>query len=110
MIYCIKMVSSIKSLGYGAFILVSAIAVAQPPNFDYPYFITNPEGYITENNEYLIPSFGDWDDDGDQDLMVGVLYFGNIYYYENVSTGTSPEFALKELLRADGQVISAGYS
>lgn len=91
-------------------LLLATSARAQNPNFDYPYFITNPDGYITEDNEYLIPSFGDWDDDGDLDMMVGVLYFGNIYYYENNSTGLSPEFAPKELLMADGQVISAGFS
>jgi hypothetical protein len=91
-------------------LVLVATSFAQPSNFDYPCFVTNPEGYITEDNEYLIPTFGDWDDDGDPDMMVGVLYYGNIYYYENVSPTGPPEFSPREMLMADNQAISVGYS
>lgn len=83
---------------------------AQTPNFDYPYLITNPEGYIIEDNQYSKPCFGDWDDDGDLDLMVGVFWYGNIYYYENISTGIEPEFAAGELIEADGAILSVTYT
>ncbi len=82
---------------------------AQAPNFDYGYLITNDEGYIVEGNVYDAPEFGDWDDDGDQDLMVGVFYNGNVQYYENISTGIEPEFAPYELVTADGSAIQVTY-
>ncbi len=82
---------------------------AQAPNFDYGYFITNDEGYIVEENVYDAPELGDWDDDGDPDMMVGVFYNGNIYYYENISTGIEPEFGTYSLLEADGSPIQVTY-
>ena len=82
---------------------------AQAPNFDYPYLCTDNTGYIVECNVYTAPEFGDWDDDGDQDLMVGVFYTGNIWYYENVSTGIEPEFAPYYEIVADGSPISVSY-
>lgn len=90
-------------------ILLAAAAWAQAPNFDYSYFVTNQEGYIVEGNVYDAPCFGDWDDDGDLDMMVGVFYYGNVYYYENISTGIEPEYAPYELLQADGSAISVTY-
>ena len=84
-------------------------ARGQTPNFDYGYFMTDSENYIVDGNVYVIPHMGDWDDDGDDDLMVGVFFNGNIQYYENVSTGVEPEFASYELLQADGSAISVSY-
>lgn len=89
---------------------LSSAASAQLPNFDYPYLLANEKGYIIEDNTYDIPCFGDWDDDGDEDMMVGVLYYGNIYYYENISTGIEPEFAPHRFVRADGSVISVTFT
>jgi hypothetical protein len=86
-----------------------ATAWAQAPNFDYPYFITNESGYIAEGNVYAAtPDIGDWDDDGDFDLMVGVDLGGYIYYYENISTGPEPEFAEQVIVVADGIYIAIG--
>ena len=85
-------------------------AGSQTPNFDYPYFIANSDGYIIANNEYTCPAFGDWDDDGDPDLMVGVLYQGNIIFYENISPDTLPQFAAGVLVAADGEPISVNYT
>lgn len=88
----------------------AGLAFAQSPNFDYPYLVTDAEGYIVEANEYTIPCFGDWDDDGDMDLMVGVLYDGNVFYYENVSTGVAPQFTEGEIVMADGSPITVIYA
>ena len=85
--------------------LVVITARAQVPNFDYYSFIANHDGYIIEDNEYTCPCFGDWDGDGDLDMMVGVLYYGNIYYYENLSATVQPTFAPAQLLYADGSPI-----
>ena len=85
------------------------IACAQPPNFSFPYLQTTSTGYIVELNEYACPAFGDWDADGDPDLMIGLLYYGFIYYYENISTGIEPQFAPHQLVYADGSPISVEF-
>ncbi len=89
--------------------LVISAASAQIPNFDYPRFLTNESGYIVSANNYTCPCFGDWDDDGDQDMMVGVFYNGNIQYYENISTGIEPVFASHTLLSTVLWPITVSY-
>lgn len=89
--------------------LLATAAWSQAPNFDYGYLVTNEAGYIVEGNVYDAPEFGDWDDDGDVDLMVGVFYNGNVYYYENISTGIEPEYAPYEVVQADGSPIQVTY-
>lgn len=90
-------------------VLLAGTAWAQAPNFDYGYLLTNDSGYIVNGNVYDAPAFGDWDDDGDTDMMVGVFYDGNIQYYENISTGIEPEFAPYVLVTAGGSPISVTY-
>jgi len=92
------------------FLLMAVPAVwGQAPNFDYGYFMTDSETFIVDENVYVIPHMGDWDDDGDDDLMVGVFFSGNVQYYENVSTGIEPEFDTYELLQADGSALAVSY-
>ena len=86
-------------------VFLCGITYAQPPNFSFPYLQTTSAGYIVEVNEYACPTFGDWDSDGDADLMIGVLYYGFIYYYENISASIEPEFAPHQLIYADGSPI-----
>jgi len=90
-------------------LLFTSVIWAQTPNFDYPYWLEAPEGIIVQDNYYDIPEFGDWDDDGDLDMMLGVFYSGNIFYYENISTTTEPEFADHVVVQADGANISVTY-
>jgi hypothetical protein len=90
-------------------LLLASALVAQAPNFDYPYLLTNSAGYIVQGNVYTIPATGDWDDDGIIDLMVGVFYSGNIQYYHNSSTTTIPSYDPFVLVMADGSPISVTY-
>jgi hypothetical protein len=93
-----------------AILLFCCSAFAQTPNFDYPYMLTDANGYLVEDNIYDAPEFGDWDDDGDLDLMVGVFYDGNIWYYENVAgPGVEPVYETYTELTANGLPISVTY-
>ena len=53
--------------------------------------IVNPYGLDTMQ-EMAPPTFGDLDDDGDYDLLLGG-YYGELIYYRNTGTPTSPKFA-----------------
>ncbi len=41
----------------------------------------------------IVPSFGDQDDDGDQDMIIGTIS-GVLNYFENIGSATSPNFTL----------------
>jgi hypothetical protein len=56
--------------------------------------VQNPFG-LTSASEFAIPSLVDIDDDGDLDLFVGE-YPGNVKFYENTGSVTSPHFALPQ--------------
>jgi len=90
--------------------MLAGVVWAQAPNFDYGYMVTSETAaYIVEANVYDAPEFGDWDDDDDIDLMVGVFYNGNVLYYENISTTSTPEFADPVYIQADGSNIQVTY-
>jgi hypothetical protein len=91
--------------------LWAAAAWAQAPNYDYPYFVNGAEGMLVSGNQvYTIPTFGDWDCDGDQDMLVGVFYSGNLWYYQNTAgAGQPPVFATHTVMQADGANISVTY-
>lgn len=91
--------------------LLAAFAAAQTPEFDFPYFISTSSGQVmVYDNVYDIPHAGDWDEDGDIDLLVGVFYSGNIFYYENTAgPGVEPEFADYSVMMADGAAIQVTY-
>ncbi|MCX6640300.1 MAG: hypothetical protein NTW14_07440 [bacterium] len=91
-------------------LLLAVTAWAQAPNFDYPYLMRNASGFIVNGNAYDCPCFGDWDDDGSIDMMVGVFYDGNIHYYHNSApAGSEPVFENFVLVYSDGSPISVSY-
>jgi hypothetical protein len=51
------------------FLWLAGPAMAQAPNFDYPYLIPISGGYIVPSNDFAIPCVGDWDDDGRKALL-----------------------------------------
>jgi hypothetical protein len=91
-------------------LLITNLAVAQFPNFGWPCWLSNAEGYIVYDNVCSVPCLDDWDGDGDADLMVGVMYDGYVYYYENISTEVIPQFGPVSLIEADGAPISVSYA
>lgn len=63
---------------------------AQNPAFDTA--VVNAFNLKTAYNYISFPTFTDFDNDSDMDLMVGD-YYGNFLYYENIGSKTSPHFA-----------------
>jgi hypothetical protein len=51
----------------------------------------NPYG-LTSTTYIAIPTSADLDNDGDLDILIGVLY-GDLVYYKNIGTKTNPQFA-----------------
>jgi len=74
---------------YGNFKFYENIGVNTLAHFDAP--IQNPFG-ITQAYVIGSPALTDFDHDGDLDLLVGE-YHGNMLYFENTGTETTPAFA-----------------
>ncbi|RJP73433.1 MAG: hypothetical protein C4524_14705 [Candidatus Zixiibacteriota bacterium] len=91
-------------------LLLTLASLAQTPNFDYPCLLVNGDGYLVADNICSVPCLQDWDGDGDADLMVGVMYDGYVYYYENVSPGSVPQFGPRRLVMAEGDTLSVSYA
>jgi hypothetical protein len=53
---------------------------------------TNPFSITAPTSYFVFPELADLDGDGDQDLMCGTLE-GDIVYYQNTGSSTSPSFA-----------------
>jgi hypothetical protein len=75
--------------GYGVFKFFENTGTVAAPEFAVP--VQNPFG-LTSVNSFGSPAFADTDHDGDLDLFVGE-YYGNMQYFENTGTATSPAFA-----------------
>lgn len=64
----------------------------------------------TMNDNSLHPAFGDLDNDGDKDMIVGG-YFGTLYYFENIAgTGNPADFVLSQANLTDNtsSIIDVG--
>lgn len=74
---------------YGALEYFENIGTATAPEFTQA--LKNPFG-LTSTYYNAFPAFADFDEDGDQDLLVGE-YYGNFQYFENTGDVDNPEFA-----------------
>ncbi|MCB9234339.1 MAG: T9SS type A sorting domain-containing protein [Bacteroidia bacterium] len=79
---------------YGHFQFFENTGTATAPAFAAP--LKNPFN-LTPNYGWASPTFGDLDGDGDLDLLAGE-YYGNMNYFENTGTATSPSFAAPQKL------------
>ena len=78
---------------------------AAVPVFKPEFTINWDGGVIQTDNRGAVPEVVDWDGDGNKDLLVGVFYNGNIFYYKNYGTNESPVFHDRVMLEADLLVI-----
>ncbi|MDB3906058.1 T9SS type A sorting domain-containing protein [Crocinitomicaceae bacterium] len=74
---------------YGSINYYENTGTSDSPAFGAP--ASNPFGLIG-TSQYAFITSTDLDDDGDIDLLVGE-YYGNLMYFENTGSATSPAFA-----------------
>jgi hypothetical protein len=72
------------------------------------YLLIDSVYFGIENDLTITPSFGDLDEDGDYDLVIGE-FLGRLSFYENTGTASSPEFQFVEQIKdTSGNFISTG--
>ncbi len=79
---------------YGTLVYFQNTGTAAAPAFAAP--VTDPFGFTPILSPFTFATFGDLDDDGDLDMMVGE-YYGTLNYFENTGTATAPAFAASVL-------------
>jgi hypothetical protein len=79
------------------------------PVFKPEFTINWDGGVIQTDNRGAVPEIVDWNGDGKKDLLVGVFYNGNIFYYQNYGTNESPVFHDRVMLEADGSTIALSF-
>jgi hypothetical protein len=89
------------------FVLLAAVAFAQPLQFDPPVAIEangTPINVGTGGN--ASPYVVDWNGDGRQDLLLGQYSSGKVRFYANTDSNFNPVFGDFVYLQADGVDIS----
>ncbi len=87
------------------FVMVTMISfvVAEVPKFHPEVLLVNEDGgeYWNYNSKFLTPTYSDWDEDGDNDLLIGYMHgsgpassviTGKVMLYDNIGTNDEPKF------------------
>jgi hypothetical protein len=86
--------SELRKILAAAVMLIAIPLVSKSQAFGPP--LQNPFGYIPPQSQFATPTFADIDNDEDIDLFLGD-YEGNIHFYENTGTNTTPVFASDQI-------------
>jgi len=86
----------------GLYILAAAARAQDVPELVAPVRLLAIQG---DN----IPEVVDWDNDGDQDLVIGVWSFGRVFLYLNSGSDTGPLFGAGTAIQSDGVDITSPY-
>lgn len=83
-------------------IILGASVFAEVPKFQREVLLEHEGGeFWNLNGEFLTPTYTDWDQDGDNDLLIGYMHgagpatsviTGRIMHYDNIGTSADPKF------------------
>ena len=108
-LFCVSCALVALALLAGAASADESTQGSKVPVFEPGFTLNWDGGTIQTDNNGAVPCAVDWNHDGKKDLLVGVFYYGNIYYYPNYGTNENPLFHDRAKLEADGQEISLSY-
>jgi hypothetical protein len=92
------------------FFIGAVDTLADPPVFLESVVIQNDaEELPGDESGYTAPCVGDWDSDGDNDLLIGTYFEGPLYQFDNVSERVHPRLELVGRMSAGGELISVPY-